>query len=75
MLLSILLLIIIILIKMPSEIYSNDIPNFIKSIINYINKIKELINQKKKEKEYNALNKVYRKERDKFWKEYNTTEI
>lgn len=75
MLLSILLLIIIILIKMPSEIYSNDIPNFIKSITNYINKVKELINQKKKENEYKALSKVYRIEREKFWKEYNNTEI
>jgi len=75
MLLSILLLIIIILIKMPSEIYSNDIPNFIKTLSNYINKIKELKEQKKKEKEYKILNKVYRKERQKLLKEFNTTEI
>ena len=75
MLLSILLLVIIILIKMPTEIYSNDVPNFIKRLSNYINKIKELKQQKKKEKEYIILNKVYREEREKLLKEFNTTEI
>lgn len=75
MLLSAILLILIILVKMPTEIYSNDIPNFIKTLSNYINKIKELKQQKKKEKEYRILNKVYRKEREKLLKEFNTTEI
>jgi len=75
MLLSILLLILIILIKMPTEFYSSDIPNFIKTLSNYINKIKELKQQKKREKEYRILNKVYRKEREKLLKEFNTTEI
>ena len=75
MLLSILLLILIILIKMPTEFYSSDIPNFIKTLSNYINKIKELKQQKKREKEYRILNKVYRKEREKLLKEFSTTEI
>jgi len=60
---------------MPTEFYSSDIPNFIKTLSNYINKIKELKQQKKREKEYRILNKVYRKEREKLLKEFNTTEI
>jgi cell shape-determining protein MreC len=60
---------------MPTEFYSSDIPNFIKTLSNYINKIKELKQQKKREKEYRILNKVYRKEREKLLKEFSTTEI
>lgn len=75
MLLSAFVLILIILIKMPTELYTEDIPYFIKSIVNYVNKIKELIQQKKKDKEYNKLNKVYQQQREQLLKEFNTTEI
>ena len=75
MLLSAFVLILIILIKMPTELYTEDIPYFIKSIVNYVNKIKELSQQKKKDKEYNKLNKVYQQQREQLLKEFNTTEI
>lgn len=75
MLLSIFLLILVILIKMPTEFYSSDIPYFIKRIVNYIDKKKELKEQKKKEKEYNILNEIYKRECEKLLKEYETNEI
>jgi len=60
---------------MPTEFYSSDIPYFIKTLSNYINKIKELKEQKKREKEYNILNEVYKRECEKLLKEYETNEI